>query len=75
MSRRDLEAAVAQLPPDELQSFFEWVDDYRSRRVEHTSDAPTAYALGRDIFGSMAGAEDVSTNPRYMEGFGERSLV
>lgn len=75
MSRQDIEAAVAQLSPDELRSFLAWVDDYRDRVLESSTGAPTAYELGQDIWGSMSGPDDASVNPHYMEGFGERSLT
>lgn len=34
------------------------------------SDGPSAYDLGKDWIGSYEGPEDLSTNPKYLEGFG-----
>ena len=34
----------------------------------------SAYDLAKDVVGSLDGPEDLSTNPKYMEGFGESSM-
>ena len=31
---------------------------------------PTAYELSKHVCGSVCGARDLATNPKYMEGFG-----
>ena len=34
----------------------------------------SAYDLAKDVIGSLDGPEDLSTNPKYMKGFGESSM-
>ncbi|MGB0560293.1 MAG: hypothetical protein ACPGVO_00620 [Spirulinaceae cyanobacterium] len=36
-----------------------------------TDPAPSAYNLTRDLAGCLNGPIDLSTNPKYFEGFGE----
>ena len=40
------------------------------------SDTPfvSAYDVSKHLIGSIEGPGDLSTNPKYMDGFGERSL-
>lgn len=35
------------------------------------AEAPSAYEAMKDVIGSVEGPEDLSTNPKYMEGFGQ----
>ena len=35
------------------------------------AEAPSAYEAMKAVIGSVEGPEDLSTNPKYMEGFGQ----
>jgi Arc/MetJ-type ribon-helix-helix transcriptional regulator len=48
----------------------EALEDYLRRPNGPDGEEPSCYELGRDIWGSLEGPSDLSTNPKYMEGFG-----
>lgn len=38
---------------------------------ERVAEAPSAYEALNDVIGSVEGPEDLATNPKHMEGYGE----
>lgn len=38
---------------------------------ERVAEAPSAYEALKDVIGSVEGPEDLATNPKHMEGYGE----
>ena len=47
--------------------------ELRDEAMESEPAFVSVYDAGRDIFGSFTGPEDLSYNPRHMEGFGNNS--
>ena len=45
--------------------------DVRAVDLQPFPDGQTMYDLTKDVCGMFEGPGDLSTNPRYMEGFGE----
>lgn len=76
MSIQEIEAAITKLNPNELEALSVWLDAYL-RRIGgdggQADEAPfeSAYDRIKHLAGSLEGPRDLSTNPKYMEGFGE----
>ncbi len=46
------------------------IDQYVEQE-ERIGESPSAYELAKEAAGCFEGPEDLSTNPKHMEGFGE----
>jgi hypothetical protein len=51
--------------------FIRGAVEEKVKRTRRGKKAPRAYDLAKDLCGSLRGPGDLSTNPKYMEGFGE----
>ena len=69
MNVEELERAVAKLPPRELAEFAAWFEAFQAQEVD-----PVPFDQIKHLLGVGEGPGDLSTNPKYMEGFGRRSL-
>jgi len=63
------------LPRDRQQQVLDYVqlqfqDKRRERPVEGWQPGMSALDVSRDLVGCVEGPGDLSTNPKYMEGFG-----
>lgn len=82
MSLQELETAVAQLSPEQLQEFSAWFEAYLAEvcgddsKKKDLSAARESVSFDqiKHLLGVIEGPGDLSTNPKYMEGFGESSL-
>jgi len=76
MSIEELERAVSKLPPDELAAFSQWFDEYREQETSKTGqeDKQVAFEDIKHLAGIGEGPGDLSTNPTYMDDFGQRSM-
>jgi hypothetical protein len=54
----------------QLQLRVQLRDKMRARPVEGWQPGMSAFDVSRDIVGCVEGPGDLSTNPKYMEGFG-----
>lgn len=51
------------------------VETEEAQQQEHDTPAPTAYEVSKHLAGIIKGGpSDLATNPKYREGFGERSM-
>ena len=74
MSIQEIEAAIAKLPPEQLRELSAWLEAYFAKlRGVATDEKPyvSAYDVSTHLEGIFEGPGDLSTNPKYMEGFGE----
>ncbi|NBO30927.1 MAG: hypothetical protein LVT47_10640 [Cyanobacteria bacterium LVE1205-1] len=76
---KSIEQQIAEylklLPRDRQQQVLQYVqlqlrDKMRERPVEGWQPGMSALDVSRDIVGCVEGPGDLSTNPKYMEGFG-----
>ncbi|MGI9176037.1 MAG: hypothetical protein ACR2GR_12040 [Rhodothermales bacterium] len=75
MSVQELEKAVAKLPPDELADFGAWFDAYRERETNEAEERkPVTFEDIKHLLGRGQGPGDLSTNPKYMDDFGQSSM-
>lgn len=76
MSLQEIEAAIAKLPSGQLRALSAWFEAYLAEVGEETDDAPETvpFECIQHLLGVFDGPGDLSTNPKYMDGFGERSL-
>jgi hypothetical protein len=42
MTIEDLEKAVAELPPDQLEQFLAWIEEYNAARLDRTIERDAA---------------------------------
>lgn len=42
MTIEDLEKAVAELPPDQLEQFLAWIEEYNAARLDRTIELDAA---------------------------------
>lgn len=66
-----LEQAAQERGQSEAALMREALERYLGEEKAPPQDQPSALDLARDIAGSWEGPGDLSTNPKYMEGFGE----
>ncbi len=50
------------------------IEAEEAQQQEGDRPSVSAYELSKHLIGSIEGPGDLSTNPKYMDGFGERSL-
>ena len=76
MSVQEIKEAVAGMPPDELAEFAAWLDRYRERETGGTEppEKPVTFEDIKHLAGIGEGPGDLSTNPKYMDDFGQSSL-
>ena len=76
MSIQEIEAAVAKLPPEQLRAFSTWFKAYLAEAGEEHGEVleTVPFEQIEHLLGVFDGPGDRSTNPKYMKGFGERSL-
>lgn len=76
MSIEELERAVSKLPPDELAEFSQWFDAYREQGMgkAEQEEKQVTFEDIKHLAGIGDGPGDLSTNPTYMDDFGQRSM-
>ena len=76
MSLQEIETAIAKLPQEELRQLSVWFQKYLAEVSGEQGDVQETIPFEQieHLLGVFEGPGDLSTNPKYMEGFGERSL-
>ena len=75
MSIQEIEAAVAKLPPEQLRAFSTWFKAYLAEVSGEDGEVLETIPFEQieHLLGVFEGPGDLSTNPKYMDGFGESS--
>jgi predicted DNA-binding protein len=66
-----LQAKLEALAARRRQPRSELVREAIERLVDEEKVQVSAYDLVKDLIGSFRGPKDLSTNPKYMKGYGE----
>ena len=71
MSAQDLIKEFKKLPPAERARVASFVLENGDSLTRKRSRNGTAFALVKDLCGSLSGPSDLATNPKYLENLGE----
>jgi hypothetical protein len=76
MSIQEIEAAILRLPRQQMEKLSHWLREHLAslRATSEGEGTSSAYDRVEHLVGLGEGPGDLSTNPRYMEGFGEGAL-
>ena len=77
MSIQEMKQAARAMPPDERAEFMAWLDhQYREQETGETEqpEKPVTFDDIKHLLGKGKGPGDLSTNPKYMDDFGQSSM-
>ncbi len=66
-----LEAEARRLNVPKSQMARQFLEEGLNRKSRKPRKGQSFYDLAKDLCGSVHGPRDLSTNPKYMKGFGE----
>lgn len=63
-------AALKALPPDKQQEALDFIEFLQMKLQQPSEQGISVLEAAGDLIGAVEGLGDLSTNPKYMEGFG-----
>ncbi|UBF30512.1 DUF2281 domain-containing protein (plasmid) [Kovacikia minuta CCNUW1] len=63
-------AALKTLPPDKQQEALDFIEFLQMKLQQPLEREVSVLEAAGDLIGAVEGPGDLSTNPKYMEGFG-----
>ncbi len=64
-------AALKALPPDKQQEALDFIEFLQMKLQQAPEREVSVLEAAGDLIGAVEGPGDLSTNPKYMEGFGQ----
>lgn len=64
-------AALKTLPPDKQQKALNFIESLQTKLQQSSGQEISVLEVAGDLIGAVEGSGDLSTNPKYMEGFGQ----